>query len=124
MKILVVDDNQTNVKLFRAVLRQKGHDVIEADDGLKGVEAAVREMPDLILMDIQMPVMDGLQAFERLKSGPETANIPVVALTSFAMKGDREKFLGLGFADYMSKPIDIDIFNEIVGRYEKNQLEQ
>ena len=117
MKILIVDDNLTNRKLCRAILVCEGHLIEEATNGVEGLEAARREQPALILMDIQMPEMDGLEALKRLQADPATREIPVVALTSYAMKGDREGLLRAGFVDYLSKPLDIDRFLEVIGRH-------
>lgn len=105
-KILVVEDNKKNRTLIRDVLRYYGYEVIEAENGAEGVKMAKEHLPDLILLDIQMPVMDGFKALKILKDMPETRNIKVIALTSFAMAGDREKILHAGFDDYLSKPVD------------------
>ncbi|MBI5142475.1 MAG: response regulator [Nitrospirae bacterium] len=105
-RILVVEDMDKNRKLLVAILEYNGYEVVEACNGAEGVRAARDYMPDLILMDIQMPVMGGVEAMRALKAAPDTSGIKVVALTSFAMKGDREKFLAEGFADYITKPIN------------------
>lgn len=110
MKILVADDNVANRKLCRALIRYAGHEVIEADNGAEAIELARAHKPDLILMDIQMPVMDGISALKTLQSDEATKRIPVIALTSYAMKGDRDRFLGEGFIDYLSKPFSQDDF--------------
>ena len=107
-QILIVEDDRINRTLFREVLKSQGYVTIEATNGLDGVKAAENEIPNLILMDVQLPKMDGLQAVERLKSNPATQAIPVVALTGYAAQGDRERLLAKGFDDYLSKPIDID----------------
>lgn len=114
MSILIVDDSGKNRRLCRAILEPSGYAVTEAADGEEGLRVARKELPEVILMDVQMPVLDGFRALERLKAEPATRDIPVVALTSHAMKGDRERFLEAGFADYISKPIDIDQFLAIV----------
>jgi two-component system, cell cycle response regulator DivK len=116
-KILVVDDNVSNRKLSRAILVRQGCLVLEAADGAECLEAARKERPVLILMDIHMPVMDGLEALKHLQADPATCAIPVVAITASAMKGDREHFLKAGFVDYLSKPLDIDEFLEVVRRF-------
>lgn len=118
MKILVVEDNQKNRKLFKVIIESIGHQCLLADDGKAGVALARQEGPDLILMDIQMPIMDGVAALHCLRDDNATQNIPVVALTSYAMKGDREKFLGEGFDDYMGKPINKDRFIRMIREYE------
>jgi CheY-like chemotaxis protein len=105
-KILVVEDNETNRLLLRDILLYHGYEVIEAEDGSEGVRLAREHMPDLILMDIYMPVMDGIAAGRMLKADARTKSIKIVALTSSAMKGDKEKILAAGFDAYMAKPID------------------
>ena len=105
-RILVVEDNEKNMKLFRDVLVPA---VIDArgDDGRRGVEMASEHTPDLVLMDIQLPDLDGVQALHRLRADTRTATIPILALTAQAMQGDRERFLAAGFDGYMSKPVNI-----------------
>lgn len=104
--ILVVEDIDKNRKLLATILEYNGYRVVEAANGEEGVLAAKDSKPDLILMDIQMPVMGGVEAMKAIRADPEISHIKVVALTSFAMKGDREKFLLDGFADYITKPIN------------------
>jgi two-component system cell cycle response regulator DivK len=115
--ILIVDDNEKNVKLARDVLRFAGFRTLEASSGEEGIELAREHVPDLVLMDIRLPGMDGTDAVGRLKGEDKTAAIPVVALTSFAMKGDRERFLAAGFDGYLEKPISIYEFPEQVRGY-------
>lgn len=117
MRILIVDDNATNRKVCRALLAGEGCQVDEAADGAQGLAAARQGLPTLILMDIQMPVMDGLEALRQLRADPATRGIPVVALTAYAMVGDRERLLQAGFVDYISKPLDIDRFLAVVRRF-------
>ena len=105
-KILIVEDNENNRCLFRDILTFHGYDVTVATDGQEGVDMARTLLPDLILMDIQMPGMDGLSAGIILKGAAETSGLKIVALTSFAMSGDREKILAAGFDGYLSKPIN------------------
>ena len=112
--VLIVDDNEKNVKLARDVLRFAGFRTIEAGTGGKGVALAGEHLPDVILMDIRLPDMDGTAAAHELKKDTRTAGIPVVALTSFAMKGDRERFLSEGFDGYLEKPISVKDFPEQV----------
>jgi two-component system cell cycle response regulator DivK len=112
--ILIVDDNEKNVKLARDVLRFAGFRTLEAGTGGDGVSLAAEHLPDLILMDIRLPDMDGTVALQRLKDDGRTAGIPVVALTSFAMKGDRERFIAAGFDGYLEKPITVREFAEQV----------
>jgi two-component system, cell cycle response regulator DivK len=112
--VLIVDDNEKNRKLARDVLRHRGFRTIEAGTGGDGVSLAVEDLPALVLMDIRLPDMDGTEALRLLKADERTAAIPVVALTSFAMKGDRERFLAEGFDDYLEKPISVRDFAEQV----------
>lgn len=106
-KILVVDDNQDNRKLVVKVLSKRGYQMVEAVDGEDALSKAVEEMPDLILMDISMPKIDGHEVTKRLKNQNDFKNIPIIAMTAHAMKGDKEKALHAGCEDYISKPIDI-----------------
>lgn len=105
-RILIVEDNEKNRLLLRDILQHHGHEVMEAVNGREGLDMALEHLPELIFMDIQMPVMSGLAAGEALKADPRTRAIKIVALTSFAMKGDRERILASGFDEYMSKPLD------------------
>ncbi len=108
--ILIVDDNDMNLKLFEAILTKFNYEVASAKDGLEAIEKAKELLPDLILLDIQMPAMDGYETIKILKNNDTTKNIPVFACTSFAMKGDEEKCLSAGFDDYISKPINVKEF--------------
>ena len=112
--ILIVDDNAQNRKLARDVLRFAGFRTLEADGGVEGVAAAVEHLPDLVLMDIRMPDMNGTEALRKLKDDERTAEIPIVALTSSTMLGDRERFLGEGFDGYLRKPISVREFPDQV----------
>lgn len=105
-KILIVEDNENNSKLFRDILEFHGYAVTDATDGREGVKMARELMPDLILMDIQMPEMDGLTAGQMLKEDLATSGLKIIALTSFAMQADQEKFIEAGFDGYLSKPIN------------------
>ena len=109
-KILLVEDNPVNRRLAQFLLRSQGYEVREATTAQEAFDALKTERPDLIVMDIQLPGMDGLEAAKKIKAQPATANIPVVAVTSYAMKGDREKALAAGCAGYVTKPIDKDTF--------------
>ncbi len=115
--ILIVEDEQKNLKLIRDLLQKFGYTTIEATDGKQGVELAKTRRPDLILMDVQMPVMDGLEATRILKADATTKNIPIVVLTSYAMKGDKERILEAGCNEYLSKPIDIRELLKTVAKY-------
>lgn len=113
-KILVVDDNEKNRILLREVLTYNGYEVIEALNGKEGLKAAKAHNPVLILMDIQMPVMDGLACLKLLREDADIGHVKIIALTSFAMKGDREKLMEAGFDGYMTKPVEIDLLTETV----------
>ena len=115
--ILIVEDNDKNLKLARDLLQFKGYRTLEAGSAREGIALATVHHPDLILMDIQLPDMDGVTALGRLKAGPDTARIPVVALTAFAMKEDRERFLSAGFDGYLMKPINVKDFPDQVRQY-------
>ncbi|OAT85179.1 response regulator [Desulfotomaculum copahuensis] len=110
MTILIIEDNPINTKLVRDLLQAGGYTTLEAQDASTGLEIARREKPDLILMDIQLPGMDGLEATRILKADPATAGIPVLAVTAYAMKGDAEKALDAGCDGYVTKPIEIHHF--------------
>ena len=105
-KILLVEDNEMNRDMLSRRLKRKGYDVVSATDGARGITMAQSEAPDLILMDISLPVMDGLQATRQLKALPDTQAIPIIALTAHAMAGDREKCLEAGCNDYATKPVE------------------
>lgn len=105
--VLIVEDNARNMTLVRDVLGHAGYRTLEARDGEQGVALARSHRPDLILMDIQLPGMDGIEALARLRGNAATAGVPVVALTAMAMKDDRERFLAEGFQGYLEKPIDV-----------------
>jgi two-component system, cell cycle response regulator DivK len=105
--VLIIEDNPRNLKLARDVLNHAGYRTLEAGTAEEGLALAHAERPGLVLMDVQLPGMDGLQALGRLRADPVTAGIPVVALTAFAMKDDRERFLAAGFDDYLEKPLNV-----------------
>jgi CheY-like chemotaxis protein len=115
--VLVVEDNPINMELVRDVLRAKGYRTLEATSGEAALELVEQETPDLILLDIQLPGMDGVATLARLRQGPSTAATTVVALTAQAMDGDRESFLDAGFDGYISKPIDVPEFIRAVAGY-------
>ncbi len=110
--ILIVEDNPKNLKLIRDLLQFKGYQTIEADSAEAGIELAREQHPTLILMDIQLPGIDGREAMKVLKADASTQQIPIIALTASAMKGDRERLLAEGFDGYIPKPIDIKAFPE------------
>jgi CheY-like chemotaxis protein len=103
--ILIVDDNEQNLRLTRKVLQHAGFRTLEASGGIQGLSFAAEHRPDLVLMDIRMPDMNGTEVLQKLRADEHTAAIPVVALTSSTMKGDRERFLAHGFDGYLEKPI-------------------
>ncbi len=107
-RILLVEDNEMNLDMLSRRLQRKGHEVLIAMDGAAGVTMAASERPDLILMDMSLPVLDGWEATRRIREKPETAAIPVIALTSHAMAGDREKAMGAGCDGYDTKPVDFE----------------
>ncbi|AVA25818.1 response regulator [Rhizobium sp. NXC24] len=107
VKILLVEDNEMNRDMLSRRLEKRGYEVVSATDGLAGVEAAVTARPDLVLMDMSLPVIDGWEATKRIKKNPLTAAIPVIALTAHAMAGDREKAIEAGCDDYDTKPIEL-----------------
>lgn len=115
-RILVIEDNEKNMYLMTFILERMGHLVLKAVTGEQGVEAAVREVPDLILMDIQLPGIDGFEATKQIRASAAARRIPIVAVTSFAMTGDRERLLAAGCNGYIEKPIDPDtIMGQIAG---------
>jgi two-component system cell cycle response regulator DivK len=127
--ILIVEDNEKNLKLARDVLQFKGYRTLEAGTAAEGIALAAAHRPDLVLMDVQLPDMTGITALSRLRADAATAAIPVVALTAFAMKDDRVRFLAAGFDGYLAKPIDVRQFPEQVRQFcvagrRPGQLEQ
>lgn len=113
-KILIVDDNEKNLKLFKIIIDSLGYETLLAKDGEEGVKMAKEHLPALILMDIQMPGVDGIAAIKTLQADEETKDISVIALTSYAMKGDKERLIEAGFIDYISKPISKADFIETI----------
>jgi two-component system cell cycle response regulator DivK len=119
--ILIVEDDHMSSKLLRDLLQFRGYTILEAADGKQGVDMARAKMPDLIIMDIQMPVMDGFEATHILKADPLTKSIPVIALTACAMQGDREKCMEAGCDEYIAKPLNIRTFVAKVKEYLEKQ---
>lgn len=109
-KVLVIEDNEQNLYLVRFILERSGYEVFAAPDGGSGIEAALSLRPDLILLDIQLPGMDGYAVARNLRRDPALAGTPIVAVTSYAMAGDREKVMEAGCDGYIEKPIDPDTF--------------
>jgi len=116
-RVLVVDDNEANIHLVRFILEKSGYEVIEARNGIKGVEAAVSEKPDLVLLDIQLPDIDGLEVARRIRASEADGKTPIIALTSYAMTGDRERILTAGCNGYLAKPINVKTFMTEIERY-------
>ena len=116
-KILVIEDNALNLKLVRSLLMLEDYEVLEADNAETGIQLAKEQLPDLILMDIQLPGMDGLSATRQLKADPDVTGIPVVALTAYAMLGDEQKALEAGCVGYIAKPLDTREFPALIARF-------
>ncbi len=116
-KILVVEDNENNLYMMKFLLENHGYKVVEAKDGVEGVKVAAIEKPDLILMDMQLPLLNGYEATKQIKANEETSKIPIIAVTSYAMVGDREKTLKAGCNAYIEKPIDPKTFLAEIEKY-------
>lgn len=116
-KILIVEDNELNMKLFHDLLESKGYDIVQTRDGMEALKIARAQMPDLILMDIQLPEVSGLEVTKWLKEDDNLKKIPVVAVTAFAMKGDEEKIREGGCEAYIAKPISVTNFLETVEQF-------
>ena len=116
-KILYVEDNPQNMRLVRKILKHAGYEVLEAEDGLSGIEMTKSHQPDLILMDVNLPDIDGLEATQRIRKLPEFATTPIIALTANAMVGDREKALQAGCDGYLPKPISKTELLKTVSEY-------
>lgn len=115
--VLVIEDNEQNLYLTTFILEKHGYEVIQARDGQKGIELANQVKPTLILLDIQLPVMDGYAIARELRSSPALADVPIVAVTSYAMVGDREHILAAGCTGYIEKPINPDTFISEIEQY-------
>lgn len=118
-KVLVVEDNPINMELVYEILKAQGFTVKEAVDGEEAIKLAEKEIYDLILMDIELPGLDGVETKKILESLPGCENVPVIALTSYAMKGDKERFLAAGFEEYISKPLEVTDFIRRLEKYRK-----
>ena len=116
-KILVIEDNENNRVLTQFLLEKVGCEVVNAENGLRGLELAAQTKPNLILMDIQMPEMDGYETAERLRKNPSTAHIPIVGVSSYAMPDDRAKAMAKGFAGYLEKPINPEHFADQILKF-------
>jgi CheY-like chemotaxis protein len=118
-KVLVVEDDPLNMELVCEILRANGFTVHEASSGKEAIEKAGKELYDLVVMDIMLPGMDGIEVARTIKSKPGYDKTHVIALTAYAMKGDRERFLEAGFDDYVPKPIDVAEFIKLINKYRK-----
>ena len=116
-KVLVVEDNEVNLELFLDILEIGGYECIHTSEGAEAIEIAEKELPDLILLDIQLPGIDGLTVIKALRSMPATKSIKTIALTAYAMRGDREMFLEKGFDGYISKPVAVKSFLQSIKEY-------
>ena len=111
---LVIEDNEDNMKLITFILEKNGYGTFTAENGKMGIELALKEMPDFILLDIQLPDMDGLEVIREIRKSEAAVEIPVIAVTSYAMSGDRSRLIGAGCNGYIEKPIDpVNIMNQI-----------
>jgi two-component system, cell cycle response regulator DivK len=115
--VLIVEDNALNMKLLRDVLAAKGYATLEATTGARAIELALQHAPDVILMDVQLPDVDGVEVLRRIRTDARTASLPVVAVTAQAMDGDRDRFLRGGFDEYLPKPLDVSELLEVLARY-------
>src|SRR5260370_8548783 len=116
-KILYIEDNRENRMLVRAMLEAEGYTIIDAEDGLAGIEAAIREEPALILLGVILPAVDGYEVVSIIKSFPAFATTPIIAVTAYAMEGDRQRTLVAGCDGYIQKPIDVDTFPRQVAQF-------
>jgi two-component system, cell cycle response regulator DivK len=116
-KILIIEDNEQNLYLVKFILEKHGYETLAATDGQKGIELAATSKPDLILLDIQLPMMDGYTVARNLRLNPALIKIPIVAVTSYAMPGDRDKAIGAGCNGYIEKPINPETFMDQVEQH-------
>ncbi len=116
-KVLIVEDNELNMKLFHDLIEACGHEILETRDGIEALKLARQHHPDLILMDIQLPEVSGLEVTRWLKEDDDLRHIPVIAVTAFAMKGDEEKIRSGGCEAYIAKPISVSNFLDTIGRF-------
>jgi two-component system, cell cycle response regulator DivK len=123
LRVLLVEDNYDNFEMVRFLLERAGYIVVGAHTGREAVAAAHEHKPDVILMDLSLPEMDGWEAAREIKNDPEIAKIPLIALTAHTLPGDRKKALEAGFDDYISKPINVPAFYDIVKDVLKGKLE-
>jgi len=116
-KVLIIEDNENNLYMMRFILTKLGHEVLEARDGASGIDLAKKNRPDLILMDIQLPVLDGYSATRQIREDDTLKDVPIIAVTSYAMVGDREKAIEAGCTAYVEKPINPASFIKVLERY-------
>ncbi len=116
-KVMIVEDNELNMKLFHDLLESRGYDIIETRDGMEALKMARSERPDLILMDIQLPEVSGLEVTKWIKEDDDLKSIPIIAVTAFAMKGDEEKIREGGCEAYIAKPISVSNFLDTVAKF-------
>jgi two-component system, cell cycle response regulator DivK len=116
-QVLIVEDNERSMKLFRDVLEVTGYRTLEATTAAQALELAQRHLPDVVLMDVRLPDVDGVEALRKIRTDARTAFLPVVAVTAQAMDGDRERFLQAGFDAYLAKPVDVTELLGVVGKY-------
>jgi two-component system, cell cycle response regulator DivK len=116
-RILVIEDNEQNIYMITYLLEHAGFEVLQARNGREGIESAIEHHPDLIILDIQLPEMDGYEVAERLRNKPALGPVPIVAVTSYAMVGDKERVLEAGCTGYLEKPIDTSTFVDSIARH-------
>lgn len=116
-RIMVVEDNQTNMYLMDFILRSSGYEVIKVGSGEECLDIAIKDRPDMILMDIQLPGIDGIETTKRIRESPLDGTIPIIAITSYAMSGDKEKILAMGCTGYIEKPINPETFLKEIEAY-------
>lgn len=112
-KVLIIEDNESNLYLMRFILEKNGYHVVEAREGVEGVNMAKKERPDFIIMDIQLPDITGLEATKRIRATDVDSNTPIIAVTSYAMVGDKDKAIAAGCTGYIEKPINPELFGRI-----------
>ena len=122
MLILYVEDNFENKLFVRRVIESMGHEMVEAENGLDSLVMAAEKVPDLILMDVNIPGMDGLETTAKMKQNPRLSHVPVIALTANAMKGDKERCLAAGCDGYMQKPVGVSDLRREITRYSANKV--
>jgi two-component system, cell cycle response regulator DivK len=122
-KALVIEDNEDNMDLITFILQKNGHNTVWAENGRKGVEFAVQQKPDFIILDIQLPDIDGYEVLRQIRGAAAGPEVPIIAMTSYAMSGDREKLLNAGCTGYIEKPIDPETVMEEINRIIKKNTE-